>query len=124
MANKSDFLDGLRLLVDRAELAESEKERLLSLLTEARFSTVELEDLSKIAGIVESEKASLEQEVSESSDPDLINEMSDISEALDAIEYDSAIKTFNDLGIKGDSSNELSAKSGQWLLDKFAGLAS
>jgi len=122
MANKSDFLDGLRLLVGRAELEESEKERLLALLTEARFSTVELDDLNKIANIVESEKANMEREISESSDPDLINEMSEVTEAIEKIEYDSAIKTFDEMGVVTNNSGQVAEKSGQWLLDKFAGI--
>lgn len=124
MGSKSDFLEGLRLLVGRSEMDESEKERLLALLTEARFSTASIEDLNKIATVVESEKASLETEIAESSDPDMINEMSDVIEALDKIDYDAATTAFDQMGVENDGSSQVSNKSGQWLLDKFAGIES
>ncbi|MBU1967240.1 hypothetical protein KKH50_03050 [Patescibacteria group bacterium] len=121
MTNKSDFLDALRLLVGRAELEDSERERMLALLTEGQFGTIELDELNKIASIVESEKANLEREILESSDPDLINEMSDTVEALEQIEYDSATKTFEELSAS-DNLNSVKNISGQSLLDKFAGI--
>ncbi|MBU2543402.1 hypothetical protein KJ707_02475 [Patescibacteria group bacterium] len=121
MTNKSDFLDALRLLVGRAELEDSERERMLALLTEGQFGTIELDELNKIASIVESEKANLEREILESSDPDLINEMSDTVEALEQIEYDSATKTFEELSAS-DNLNSAKNISGQSLLDKFAGI--
>ncbi|MBU0576436.1 hypothetical protein KJ654_02125 [Patescibacteria group bacterium] len=121
MTNKSDFLDALRLLVGRAELEDSERERMLALLTEGQFGTIELDELNKIASIVESEKANLEREILESSNPDLINEMSDTVEALEQIEYDSATKTFEELSAS-DNLNSAKNISGQSLLDKFAGI--
>lgn len=121
MPNKSEFLDALRLLVGRAEIEESDRERYLSLLTEARFATIELDDLSKIAQVIETEKAEIEREIAESADPDMINEMSDLVEALDKIDYDAAVQALKDGGVSTDDAGLLK-KSGQWLLDKFAGL--
>jgi hypothetical protein len=121
MQNRSDFLNSIRLLVQRAEIEDSEKEKFLSLLTEARFETIQIEDLSRLGTIVDNVKADIEREIAESGDPDMINEMNAMIEEIDKIEYDASMKAFEDAGIT-ESSN-IQPKSGQWLLDKFAGLA-
>ena len=123
MQNRSDFLNSIRLLVQRAEIEDGEKEKFLSLLTEARFETIEIEDLGRLATIIENVKADIEREISESGDPDMINEMNATIEEIDKIEYDAAIQAFADAGVFENPAGSSPHKSGQWLLDKFAGLS-
>lgn len=122
--DRLSFIDAFRQLVQYAELDQARKEYFLNLLTDARYSSMTPEEAIELISIAEKTQDQLEQTIIDSNDPEMINGLTELKEFTYSLLNEAEEKGYRlVLGDQAvDTSNPDSQKSGQWLLDKFAGL--
>lgn len=124
--DRLSFIDAFRQLVQYAELDQARKEYFLNLLTDARYGSMTPEDATELIGIAEKTQDQLEQKIIDSNDPEMINGLTELKEFTYSLLNEAEEKGYRLVLGDQPSSNTNQAvtqKSGQWLLDKFAGLA-
>lgn len=120
--DRLSFVDAFRQLVQYAELEQPRKEYFLNLLTDARYSSMTPEDTTELMVIAEKTQDQLEQKIIDSNDPELINGLTELKEFTYTLLNEAEEKGYR-LFLGGTSTKEPDQdKSGQWLLDKFAGI--
>ena len=120
--DRLSFIDAFRQLVQYAELDQAKKEYFLNLLTDARYSSMTPEDATELIGIVEKTQDQLEQKIIDSNDPEVINGLTELKSFTYTLLNEAEEKGYRLFlgGTVGESSGD--NKTGQWLLDKFAGI--
>ena len=122
--DKISFIEAFRQLVQFAQIDESRKQYFLSLLTESRYNSMTADDSAELIQIAETAQDQLEQKIIDSSDPEMIDALTDLKEFTYSLLNEAEEKGYR--LVLGDQavgvSNAAKEQSAKWLLDKFAGL--